>query len=68
MINSVDGKISKKWLTLKQAADHCGMAYQTARKNWRKWERFGVSAYKLNRKPLFKAEELDRMIEMHQVN
>lgn len=57
-----------KWLRLKEAAKYCGMAYQTARLKYPSWRKFGVTAHKINRNPLFKVEELDRMIELRRVN
>ncbi len=60
--------IEDRYLNLKEAAEYCRMAYKTARMNWRKWERFGVHASKLGRRPIFKASDLDRMIELHRVN
>jgi len=56
------------YLTLKEAAEYMRMAYQTARIKWPSWSKFGVHAYKIGRRPIFKASDLDRMIELHRVN
>lgn len=57
-----------RWMSLKEAAEYCRMAYQTARIKWPSWSKHGVHAYKLGRRPIFKASELNRMIELHRVN
>lgn len=65
MVNIDEKHVVKKYLTLKQAAEYCGMAYSTARKRWPGW---GIPVYKLGRGPLFEVAELDRMIKRHRIN
>lgn len=59
---------TKKWLTLKEAAFYCGISYGTARNTYASWTGKGVNVYRPFGKPLFSAEELDRMISNHRVN
>lgn len=60
--------IEDRYLNLKEAADYCRMAYSTARKRWPSWAIYGVHAHKIGRRPIFKASEINRMIELLRVN
>lgn len=64
-MNTVD---TKKFLTLHEVAERIGYSYIYVQTLWPSWEKFGVKAYRMGRRLLFKTEDIDRMVEMHAIN
>jgi predicted site-specific integrase-resolvase len=65
-------QISPEYLSAQQAASYLGIAYETLKKNYPQWMKFGVIARRFNNKAdtgklRFKRSELDQMMDQWKV-
>ena len=60
--------VDKKYISLHEVADRLGYSYVHAQTLWPSWAKFGVKAYRMGRKLLFRTDAIDLMLEMHAVN
>lgn len=63
-------KPTQQFMSLKQASEYLGISYQTAKRDYRGWSKWGVSFHRYNgqsNRLLFKRSELERMVDQWKI-
>jgi len=57
-----------RWLGLKQAAQYMGLSHSYVKRIWPTFDKYGVAIHRVGRRLLFRASDLDKVIEGNRIN